>query len=82
MKNRSGLKFAILTSVVLGVTGCATGYQSKGFSGGYEDTQIGSDVYRVNFEGNGYTKNNRVQDFLLLRASQIEIAFLLKSASK
>ncbi len=54
--------------------GCATNYQSKGFKGGFQDTQLAPDVYRVSFSGNGFTSADRVQDFALLRAAELTLA--------
>lgn len=51
--------------------GCATPYQPMGFTGGYADTQLAPDVFRVSFSGNGATSSDRAQDFALLRAAEI-----------
>ena len=32
---------------------CATGYHSRGITGGYDEAQLGDNVFRVSFEGNG-----------------------------
>src|SRR5204862_5042008 len=53
--------------------GCATPYQSGGFGGGFSDTQLALDIFRVNFRGNGYTSPERAQDFALLRASELAL---------
>ena len=58
---------------ILMVTGCATTYQSKGLTGGYSDTQLDKDVFRINFRGNAYTSGERAQDFVLLRASELTL---------
>jgi len=42
-------------------------------SGGYTDTLLAPDVFRVVFRGNGYTSAERAQDFALLRASELSI---------
>ncbi len=62
--------FLLLASVfsLWFLSGCATSYQQRGFAGGYSETQLAPDVFRVNFEGNGYTSSERAQDFALLRA--------------
>lgn len=67
---------AIIATILLGmlVTACATGYQGKGFTGGFNDTQLAPDVFRVSFSGNAFTSNDRVQDFALLRAAEITLA--------
>ena len=60
-------------SVVLFVTGCATSYQSSGPTGGYGDTQLAPDAFRVVFSGNAYSTDEQAQDYALLRASQVTI---------
>ncbi len=52
-------------------SGCATSYHSSGYTGGYSDTQLAPDVFRVVFRGNAYAHAERVQDFALLRASEL-----------
>jgi len=64
---RSAL-FAVLAVMLLS---CATPYQSTSFRGGYSDTQLAPDVFRVYFRGNGYTAMERAQDFALLRAAEL-----------
>jgi hypothetical protein len=66
MENR--LAFLLL-AVVLG--GCATTYQPTGFSGGYSQTQLGENIFRVSFRGNAYTSGERAADFTLLRSAEL-----------
>ena len=51
---------ALLT--ILFISGCAlnTQYQAQGFSGGYVDTQLNENTWRVVVNGNGFTKSNTV----------------------
>jgi hypothetical protein len=58
----------VLSFMVL--CGC-TPYQSSGFGGGYSETQLAPNVYKVSFRGNGYTDSERVADFALLRAADL-----------
>lgn len=51
--------------------GCATGYNHSGLFGGFSDTQLAPDVFRVTFKGNGYTSRERTADFALLRAAEL-----------
>jgi len=55
------------------LSGCATTYQQKGFTGGYSETQLAPDVFRVNFAGNAHTSSERAQDFALLRAAELSL---------
>jgi hypothetical protein len=43
---------------IASLVGCATGYQAQGFTGGFDETQLSPNVYRVTFKGNGYTRPN------------------------
>ncbi len=70
-------KLLLVLSIALiagALAGCATGYSSTNFTGGYSDTQLAPDVFRVKFNGNGYTSQERAQDFALLRAADLTLA--------
>jgi hypothetical protein len=56
------------------LAGCATPYSSSGFLGGYSDTALAPDVYRISFQGNGYTSQERTQDFAILRAADLTLS--------
>lgn len=51
--------------------GCATNYQSVGFTGGYSETQLDENVFKVNFRGNSYTSSERAADLCLLRCAEL-----------
>jgi hypothetical protein len=53
---------------------CSTPYQRSGIGGGYSDTRLAPDIWRVSFKGNGYTSSDRAQDFALLRVSDLCLA--------
>lgn len=55
------------------LTGCATSYQAKSFSGGFSETQLDKNVFRVSFKGNGYTGSERAEDFALLRSAELTL---------
>jgi hypothetical protein len=55
------------------ISGCATPYQPSGLTGGYKETKLGADIARITVNGNGYTSRDRVQDFALLRASELAL---------
>jgi len=63
--------FAI--AAVIFISGCATSYHSTGFTGGYSETQLAPDVFRIHFAGNGYTSGERAQDFAMLRAADLAL---------
>ncbi len=50
---------------------CATPYSSDGFMGGFSETQLDENVFRVHFRGNGYTSNEKASDYSLLRCSEV-----------
>ncbi len=69
------VRFIAVTLLVTLMTACAaTEYQSFGSTGGYRDTQLAPDVFRVSFLGNGFTSDERVQDFVMLRAAELTLA--------
>lgn len=65
-------KFHLFLALIF-LSGCATPYQSSSFSGGYSDSQLGDNIFRVSFDGNGYTNSARVMDLALLRSSEITL---------
>ena len=67
------IKIFALTLVGLALIGCATPYQSKGFTGGFSETQLDVNVFQVSFRGNAYTSGERAADFTLLRSAELAI---------
>jgi len=53
------------------VTGCATTYQPNSFSGGFSETQLDSNVFRVSFRGNGFTGAEGAEEMALLRSAEL-----------
>ena len=53
------------------VLGCSTKYKPAGFGGGYEETQLDTNVFEVSFRGNGYTRKQQVKDFAMLRCAEL-----------
>jgi hypothetical protein len=62
---------ALALVVLLGA--CETPYQDMGFMGGVDELQLSDTTYRIIARGNDFTTSDRVQDFVLLRASQIAL---------
>ena len=54
--------------------GCATAYQKEGLSGGFTETQLDTNVWRVSFRGNGYTRGEKAEDFAMLRSAELALA--------
>ena len=67
------MKILTITALLLALQGCATAYQSQGFSGGYSETQLDENVFTVTFNGNGYTRGERATDFTLLRSAELTL---------
>lgn len=63
----------VALSAVLCVS-CATRYQKTGSTGGYTETQLGEDTFQVTFHGNGYTNQQLVIDYTLLRSAEVTLA--------
>jgi hypothetical protein len=74
---RPALCLILLSAGILS-SGCATPYQPIGFAGGYSETQLAPDMFRIAFAGNGYTSGERAQDFALLRAADLCIEHSFK----
>lgn len=68
---RSIFSLTLLTALLFG---CATAYQPQGMTGGFTETQLAPDVWRVNFHGNGLTKGERAKDFAMLRSAELAMA--------
>jgi len=56
------------------LAGCATGYQPNGLTGGFSETQLDTNVFRVSFKGNAYTSRDKVEDFVLLRSADLTLS--------
>jgi hypothetical protein len=52
---------------------CATQYTPEGLTGGFDITELGQDVYRVKFSGNGYTTRETVQVYWLYRNAELDL---------
>ncbi|WP_433995263.1 CC0125/CC1285 family lipoprotein [Bradyrhizobium manausense] len=52
---------------------CSTPYQQSGFTGGADVKELRPDVYRVTFQGNGYTTRESVQVYWLYRSAQLAV---------
>jgi hypothetical protein len=66
-------KFLSAAIVIALLAGCATPYQQHGYLGGFEETQLAPNVWRVSFKGNQYTSSERAEDFALLRAADLTL---------
>jgi hypothetical protein len=53
---------------------CATPYQRNSFTGGYTETQLDKNVFRISFRGNGFTNMDKAVDLALLRSAELTLA--------
>lgn len=81
-------KYLISCAILLLIAGCTTAYQKSGATGGFTETQVAPNMWRVTFSGNGYTSDSRAEDLALLRSADLTIQngyryfVLLQSGSK
>lgn len=70
----------VLMGVALALSACATAtpYQAKekgsAVAGGFSETRIETDRYRVSFAGNSVTSRETVEGYLLYRAAELTVA--------
>ncbi len=67
------VKFIYFLFLSIFCLGCATGYQRQGLTGGYTDTRIQDNMFRVGFKGNGYTSTEKAADMALLRCAELAL---------
>ena len=68
----SKLAIGALT-VLLALSGCATTYQPRGFTGGFRDFKLTDDTYMVSFLANAFTSPEAVQIYLLYRCAELTV---------
>ena len=75
MSQRPTKRIARVAAAVLVASslGCATGYSSKGLTGGFSETRLSERSYQVRFEGNGMASQERVSAFLLRRCAELAL---------
>ena len=62
-----------LTAACVTLAACASPYQQRGLGGGFDETQLDANVWRVSFRGNGYTRGERAEDLALLRSADLAL---------
>lgn len=78
-RQKMGGGLAILTAFALALAGCvsATPYQpdipGQRVSGGYSETQLADNRFRVSFSGNCLTSRDRVEGYLMYRAAELTL---------
>lgn len=67
------LRVLMMAAVAVCLASCATPYTQSGFTGGFDVKELRPDVYRVSFQGNGYTSRETVQAYWLYRCAELAI---------
>lgn len=67
-------KAFVLVVLFTSVLGCSTPYQQKDIFGGFSETQLDTNVWRIRFSGNAFTGQDKVRDLSLLRACEIALS--------
>ncbi len=71
------MKFSFLIVPLIGsllmLSSCKTAYQAQSFTGGFTDTQIGENIWRVNVRSNAFTSRGDVSDIILLRSADLTL---------
>jgi hypothetical protein len=65
-----------LVALCVILSGCATAYQKLtpfAYTGGYNDKDLGRDVYRVSFSANGFTSRETAQCYWLYRCAELTL---------
>jgi hypothetical protein len=66
-------RVVVMAAMAVILASCATPYQQGGITGGSDVKELRPDVYRVSFQGNGYTTRESVQVYWLYRCAELAI---------
>lgn len=67
------LRCLLLAAAAVTLVSCATPYQQYGLTGGLDAKELRADVYRVSFQGNGFTTKESVQVYWLNRCAELAV---------
>ena len=67
------MRLFLSLSLLFALAACATPYGKDGLTGGYSDSRLAPNVFKVTFEGNGYTNKQRAGDLALLRGAELTL---------
>lgn len=72
---RSLWRLAVYAIAVLSLSACVTTglYQARNAEGGYAETRLGADHWRVEFVGDDFTSRDTVETYLLYRAAELAV---------
>src|ERR1700743_3420345 len=63
----------MMAAMAVSLAACATAYQQDSITGGFDAKELRPDVYRVSFQGNGFTTRETVQTYWLNRCAELGI---------
>jgi hypothetical protein len=63
----------MMAAMAITLVSCATPYQKSGLTGGFSVMELRPDVFRVSFQGNGYTTHETVQVYWLNRCAELAL---------
>ena len=63
----------VVSFILVVIAGCATSYQPQGMKGGFNETQLDTNMFVVTFKGNGYTNQETVKNYALLRSAEVTL---------
>ena len=68
------IALAVVSGALLAL-GCVTGHQSSdlGVTGGYSETRLAPDTWRVLVEGNGFSTRSEIEQFLMRRCAELTL---------
>ncbi|HJW93631.1 MAG TPA: hypothetical protein VJ901_08440 [Thermoanaerobaculia bacterium] len=68
-------RILVVLAASIALLGCATTYEPSDFSGfgGFTETRLGPNTYRVLVEGNGFTSRNDVEQFAMRRCAELTL---------
>lgn len=61
----------LITILAVILIGCSTPYKQSSATGGFSETQLDENVYKVRFRGNGYTSGEKAEELALLRSADL-----------
>ncbi len=65
--------FFVTIVLALVLSGCATGYQPDGYTGGFSEVQFDENVFEIRFSGNAMVGANTARDYAMLRAAEVTL---------
>jgi hypothetical protein len=65
-------RFVLVLAALL-ASACQTAYQPSGLGGGFSESRVDENTWRVSFRGNALTSPDRVEQYLLYRCAEITV---------